>query len=202
MADLYRKSAIEKLSSVDRTDRTMAITRPLSWLALVGIAIIVAATAIWAFWGTIPITVSGKGIVTSPTGSNQTVICYISLADAKRLKQGMEVRVYSDSADSQAYGYMQARVINIDTYDVSTESMYYIFDSDNFQASTIQNPEAVAAVTCEFYLDNTASGFQWAHEKSGGLHVTDDSSVSVRIIVDEVRPIEKMFSKLSEIWGD
>ena len=74
MAELYRKSMIEKLSSVDRTDKTMEITNPVSWLALIGITLIIAVTVVWAFLGTIPVTVSGKGIVASPTSTNAVFI--------------------------------------------------------------------------------------------------------------------------------
>lgn len=278
MAELYRKSMIEKLSSVDRTDKTMEITSPLSWLALIGITLIIIVTVIWAFLGTIPVTVSGKGIVASPTSTNavfidesgtvmsivarggmelkmgdpvltyktsdgevhtlvstqngtisdvlvnvgdavkqgsemvrvspnaasrQVVVSYINLASSKKIERGMTVQVYMDSADSQTYGHMWARVINIDTHAASTAGMYYVLGSDNFLTSSIQNSGAVAAVTCELYPDDsTASGYDWTNDKGKALAVTNGSPISVKIIVDEVKPIEKMFSKLKDIWGD
>ena len=278
MAELYRKSMIEKLSSVDRTDKTMEITNPVSWLALIGITLIIAVTVVWAFLGTIPVTVSGKGIVASPTSTNavfidesgtimsivarsgmklkvgdavltyktsneelhtlystqngtvsdvlvnvgdsvkqgsetvrispdvssrQVVVSYINLAKSKKIERGMTVQVYLDSADSQTYGHMWARVINIDTHAASTAGMYYVLGSDNFLTSKIQNSGAVAAVTCELYPDDsTVSGYDWTNNKGKSLTVTNGSPINVKVIVDEVRPIEKMFSKLKEIWGD
>jgi hypothetical protein len=278
MAELYRKSIIEKMSSVERTDKTMEITSPISWLALVGITIIIVVTVIWAFLGTIPVTVSGKGIVASPTStnavfidesgtivsivarkgmslnigdtvltyktsdeqvhslvssqtglvsdvlvqtgdsvkqgsemirispnvsSNQVVVSYVSLAKSKKIERGMTVQVYLDSADSQTYGHMWGRVVNIDTHAASTAGMYYVLGSDNYLSSNIQDSGAVAAVTCELYPDdNSVSGYDWTNEKGDTLSVTNGSPVNVKIIVDEVKPIEKMFSKLKEIWGD
>lgn len=278
MAELYRKSIIEKLSSVERTDKTMEITSPVSWLALIGITLIVVVTVIWAFLGTIPITVSGKGIVASPTSTNavfidesgtivsivarkgmnikagdtvltyktsneelhtlvstqngtvsdvlvnvgdgvkqgsetvrispdvnsrQVIVSYINLAKSKKIERGMTVQVYLDSADSQTYGHMWARVINIDTHAASTTGMYNVLGSDNFLTSNIQNSGAVAAVTCELYPDKTtASGYAWTNAKGEELSVTNGSPINVKIIVDEVKPIEKMFSKIKEIWGD
>lgn len=278
MAELYRKSMIEKMSSVERTDKTMEITGPVSWLALIGISIIVAVTVVWAFLGTIPLTVSGRGIVASPTSTNavfidesgsivsivartgkdlrigdtvltyktsdgevhslisaqngtvsdvlvkvgdsvkqgsemirispnvysrQVIVCYVSLSQSKKIERGMTVQVHLDSADSQTYGHMWARVVNIDTHASSTAGMYYVLGTDNYLTAMIQNSGAVAAVTCELYPDeNTVSGYDWTNEKGEGLSVTNGSPVSVKIIVEEVKPIEKMFSKLKEIWGD
>ena len=70
MAELYRKSALERISSPDQLDTMLKISSPISWLALVGAALIVVVTIIWAFIGRIPMTVTATGIVTSPDGTN------------------------------------------------------------------------------------------------------------------------------------
>ena len=135
--------------------------------------------------------------------SQQVVVCYASLSQSKKIERGMTVQVRLDSADSQTYGHMWARVVNIDTHASSTAGMYYVLGSDNFLSSSIQNSGAVAAVTCELYPDeNTVSGYEWTNKKGENLAVTNGSPVNAKIIVDEVRPIEKMFSKLKDIWGD
>ena len=69
MAELYRKSSIDKLSNPEQLDRTITISSPLSWLALLGIAIIIVTTIIWSIWGTIPTMVTVNGIFSSPTNS-------------------------------------------------------------------------------------------------------------------------------------
>lgn len=63
MADLYRKSSIEKLSNPEQLDKTIKITSPLSWLALLGVLIIIVATIVWAFTGTLASTTSFNGVV-------------------------------------------------------------------------------------------------------------------------------------------
>ena len=39
MAELYRKSALERISSPDQLDTMLKISSPISWLALVGAAL-------------------------------------------------------------------------------------------------------------------------------------------------------------------
>lgn len=46
-ADLYGKSKIEKLSSVDRTDRTLKITGPAVYSVIIAVVFIIAALIIY-----------------------------------------------------------------------------------------------------------------------------------------------------------
>lgn len=83
MADLYRKSSMEKLSNPEQLDRMIKITSPLSWLALIATLLIIAATVVWSIVGTLPAieTVSGViagaenvcGIYSDVTGTVETI---------------------------------------------------------------------------------------------------------------------------------
>ena len=66
MADLFRKSSLEKLSNPEQLDRAITISSPMSWLALVGVFFIVVATGIWSVFGTLPTTLTVNGMVVSP----------------------------------------------------------------------------------------------------------------------------------------
>lgn len=277
MADLYRKSALEKISSPEQLDKALTVTSPLSWLVLVGITLIIVVTAVWSVVGTIPMSVTIRGIIASPdstnavyssesglivsvlvhdgaeihlgdpvltyqdgrnevktlysdqvgvvtsvmvaTGDNMTqgnevirisptaegsqvAVCYIPLSDARKVERGMRVQIYLDSLDSQTYGYMVARVINIDSYATSNTGMSYVLGLDNNLISLFQQMGAVVAVTCEFYPDETTSGYYWSNERGGSVSVASGSSIIARIITEEVTPISKLFSKLGEIWGN
>lgn len=279
MAQLYRKSALEKISSPEQLDKALTITSAYSWIALAAVTLIVVATIVWSIIGTIPVTVTTAGIVASPVSTNavytpesgsvtsvlvypgsalrigdpvasyktgngdvktiysdqvgtvtevlaksgdtitqgndiirvspkansdQIIVCYVQLSDAKKIERGMQVSVSLSSAESQTYGHMLARVINIDSYVSSNRGMAYVLGTDNNLASTFQRDGgAVVAVTCELYPDpTTASGYYWSNDKGAKLDVTNGSLVSAKVIVEEVRPITKLFSKLKEIWGD
>ena len=60
---LFRKTALEKLSSPEQLDVMMRVTSPASWLALIGIGATLAAIIVWGIVGSIPIKVHGKGIL-------------------------------------------------------------------------------------------------------------------------------------------
>ncbi len=279
MAQLYRKSALEKISSPEQLDKALTVTSAMSWMALAAVTLILVVTIVWSIVGTIPVTVTTSGIVASPVSTNavytpesgsvtavlvypgsdlrmgdpvasyktgdgdvktiystqvgtvtevlvksgdtitqgneiirvspksysdQVIVCYVTLSDAKKIERGMQVSVSLSSAESQTYGHMLARVINIDSYVSSSKGMSYVLGTDNNLAATFQKDgDAVVAVTCEIYPDpNTASGYFWSNEKGAKLAVTNGSLVSAKVVIEEVRPITKLFSELKEIWGD
>lgn len=60
---LFRKTAIDRLSSPDQLDQLMRVTSPMGWLAFIGAGIIIASALVWSIFGSIPIKVTGKGIM-------------------------------------------------------------------------------------------------------------------------------------------
>ncbi len=278
MADLFRKSSLERMSNPEQLDKVLKVTSPMSWLALMGITVIIAVTVIWSFVGTIPETVTAKGIVSATVGSNsvytedagtvvslrvragdelhlgdlvmvyrnasnemvevysdqvgivsslvvkkdeeftpgkdvirvspiskapQIIVCYVPLANARKLERGMQVNVTLDSLDSNSYGNMVARIINIDAYATPTAGMASVLGSSNNLESTFTKEGAVVAVACELYPDaQTVSGHYWSNTKGAGVSVKNGSLVTAKFITDEVAPITKLFSKLRDFWGD
>lgn len=278
MADLYRKSALERMSNPEQLDKVLKVTSPMSWIALMGITLIIVVTIVWSIVGTIPETITAKGVVSAVVGSNsvytedagkvvslrvregdevhlgdpvmtyrnssneivevfsdqvgvvsdlvvkkddeftpgkdvirvspiaqdsQIVVCYVPLAKAKKLERGMQVNITLDSLDSNSYGNMVARVINIDAYATPKAGISSVIGSDNNLESTFNKDGAVVAVACELYPSaNTVSGYYWSNAKGATVDVKNGSLVTAKIVTDEVAPITKLFSKLRDIWGD
>ncbi len=278
MADLYRKSALERISSPEQLDKVLKVTSPMSWLALFGLTLIIIVTVIWSIIGTIPVTITTKGIISSQVGSNtiysdqagtvvsvqvragdpvtfgdpvvtyrsatgevvtvysdqagtvsslvvkkgdalnpgsdlirvtpisqgkQIVVCYVPLASAKKLERGMDVNISLDSLDSQSYGSMVARIVNIDSHATSVDGMSAVLGVNNNLSSSFTSDGAVVAVACELYPDaTTASGYYWSNDKGAGVVVSNGSLVTAKIVTEEVPPITKLFAKLKDLWGD
>ncbi|MBV8215180.1 MAG: biotin/lipoyl-binding protein, partial [Verrucomicrobia bacterium] len=60
---IFRKAALERLSSPEQLDYLMAITSPAGWLAVSAIGVILFLIVLWGFLGRIPDKVSGSGIL-------------------------------------------------------------------------------------------------------------------------------------------
>ena len=277
MAELYRKSSLERISSPDQLDTMLKISSPMSWLALAGATLIVVITIVWAFIGRIPMTVTTTGIVTSPDGTNavysntagtvtkvfgargdkiyekdvlmevetdrketvqilsdqvgfvgeivapegsiitpnsevlrlspntdshQVVVCYVLTADAQKIKRGDNAYISLSSSDSKSYGHMVGRVINIDAGAASQNAQKKVLGSENnLNKSFSSDGKAVTAVTCELYpSDSSVSGYFWSNTKGDQLAVNNRDMCSVKIITKQVKPIEKLFEKLFDLW--
>ncbi|MEH2212038.1 NHLP bacteriocin system secretion protein [Nostoc sp.] len=64
---LFRKEALERISSPEELDQIMQVVSPKKWLPLVAVGSLVASGLTWSFLGRIPITVTGTGIIVYPS---------------------------------------------------------------------------------------------------------------------------------------
>lgn len=141
--------------------------------------------------------------VSPKAASQHVVVCYVNVTDVKKISCGMSAYVYLNTEDSQRYGHMKARVINIDKYAASNKGMNYVLGEDNNLSSFFTSSGAVAAVTCELCpSEESVSGYFWSNEKGKELNVTNGFLVTAKIITDEIPPITELCSKISDIWGD
>jgi HlyD family secretion protein len=66
---IFRKTALERLSSPDQLDRLITLTSPLGWAAAAAVVVLVAAIAGWSIFGSVATRVSGAGILVLRGGS-------------------------------------------------------------------------------------------------------------------------------------
>lgn len=65
---IFRKSALDKLSSPEQLDQLMQVTTPKSWIALLACGALVLTALLWGVFGTIPTKVYGRGILIKQGG--------------------------------------------------------------------------------------------------------------------------------------
>lgn len=296
MADLYRKSALEKISNPEQLDKALVVTSPLSWLALVAVTLILVVTVVWSVVGRIPETltlggyvVAGNGNVSAvysdwtgtvqkvhvrkgdpiyaetkladivlPDGTlktivsdingrvttvavqvgqelnsigqpvlyfaptdgklnqltnapvlrNQMVICYVpSKAGSDmsgQLARGNRVHLTPAGENSQSAGHMMGRVLYVEKYNASQTSVQLVTGSDQVYSDNAGNGAIKAVVILlDERQDGTAGNnpYVWSNPKGQNLTVDNGDTFTVRIIVKEVRPIEKLFAKIGEVLG-
>ncbi len=68
MAELFRKSSLEKLSSPEQLDKMIVITPMSFWIALVGAAVIIVSALVWSIFGRLPVNVETQGIYINDGG--------------------------------------------------------------------------------------------------------------------------------------
>jgi len=68
MAQIFRKSAMDKISSPEQLDKAVVIISPSFWMAALGAGIIICAALIWSIFGRLPINVSASGMFMDDDG--------------------------------------------------------------------------------------------------------------------------------------
>lgn len=86
MKQIYRSSSIEKLSNPDQLDKAIKITTPMSWMALLGIFLIIIAVIVWGFCGTLPETKEISGVIVSSDNIG-TIYCDENATISKIVKK-------------------------------------------------------------------------------------------------------------------
>jgi HlyD family secretion protein len=70
---IFRKVALERLSSPEQLDQMVQVTDPKGWLALAGIGVLLLAAIGWGFFGSIPTEAQGTGILLRQGGVSDLV---------------------------------------------------------------------------------------------------------------------------------
>ncbi|HTY42339.1 MAG TPA: NHLP bacteriocin system secretion protein [Thermoanaerobaculia bacterium] len=97
---LFRRSALEKLSSPEQLDVMMQVTSPAGWLALAGTGVILLFVVVWSVVGKIAIRVDGQGLLLR--GS--------AVLDITSGAQGRVTEVLVKPGDRLAVGQVVARL--------------------------------------------------------------------------------------------
>lgn len=65
---IFRQTSLDQLSTPEQLDQVMHVTSSAAWVALTALFALVAAGLVWSFIGTVPVKVTGRGILISPGG--------------------------------------------------------------------------------------------------------------------------------------
>jgi HlyD family secretion protein len=103
---IFRKAALDRLSSPDQLDQLIDVTRPADWIAalVIGLALVGAAT--WGVVGRIPTRVAGEGILISDAGR---------MVDAVSAVAGRLASVEVSVGDRVVQGQLIAQIAQTDT---------------------------------------------------------------------------------------
>ena len=269
---IFRKAALERLSSPDQLDTLMQITTPRAWLAMWVILAFLGGLVLWSVFGRLTESVDGIGFLTttstvassesnvvSPVDGNllslnvvvgdsvvagQVIaqisvaddanpldvtvsadgevialladagndvtaeqplviitntpaedadttlqaIIYVPFIDAQDIEEGMEVRISPLSFPAQEYGFLLGEVLFVGQ-SIAT---------DDYASVAFPNESVVQVVVSLEVDEDNPSGYEWTLGDGPDSDVRADSPVQVSIIVEETRPITRVFPVLGE----
>lgn len=98
---LFRKVAMERLSSPENLDQVMRVVPAKGWIALVCLFVFAAAAVAWACFGEIARQAEGQGVLMQETaGAAGKVIAALATEDSGGVRPGMEATVTLDAGET------------------------------------------------------------------------------------------------------
>ncbi len=70
---LFRKVALERLSSPEQLDQLLTVTTPRGWVALIGLGCLLIGVILWSIFGTISTQVNGQGVLIKGGGISDVI---------------------------------------------------------------------------------------------------------------------------------
>ena len=133
---IFRKAALDRLSSPEQLDRLVTVTSPQSWLALLAILAIVGAAIIWSVFGSLPTRIEGQGILINSSGR---------VVDVQATGSGTLSEILVSVGDEVAEGQVVARLSLTDAEQAVRNAEAVVAESGDRLAHAIAQGEAERA---------------------------------------------------------
>lgn len=130
---LFRKAALERLSSPEQLDRMVTVTGSKTWSALIMICAMVAAIVFWSIYGSIPTRVDGQGILINSGGR---------VIDVQSTGSGNLAEILVSVGDHVEAGQVVARLSQTQA-ETSHQNALAIVSEREFELGRIQSQNAV-----------------------------------------------------------
>jgi len=186
---LFRKSALDRISSPEQLNEYMKVAGPGVWFILAGLAVTFAAFFLWGITGSIPETVDITGTTLAPGDLPMAVYCLVPVEYSNFIEPGMKVRVSPDYAPREQFGYIYGNIKSEGVIPVNIEDLREQLGSD-FELLDIPEGNFIEVI---IELETVYDNLFWSTLKGSSVDVIVGSTCLVTVITAERRPIELMF---------
>ena len=100
--DVFKRSAMNRVSSSEELDHYIKVTNPSAWIVAIAALLLVGGVVIWALTANVPVTIETTGIVPVADDADDTnVFCIVDKTTADSI-QGMGARALIEGAEAES----------------------------------------------------------------------------------------------------
>lgn len=153
MAQLYRKSVLDRLSSPEQLDKMIVITSPSLWIAMIGAALIVTVALVWSVFGELPVKQEASGILVPNQGAYTLaaetggIVSTVEVKIGDHVKEGDVMVVLADADVQTELDALKERYEKVET--VTLDSVGDIVTQDNRDLINLKTQIATSGVESE-----------------------------------------------------
>lgn len=185
---LFRKSALERLSTPDQLDQLVTVTGSWAWLATLFICALLAGVVTWSFLGAVPSYVAADGLIVKRGG---TAFDIVAPADGRI--DALNVTVGQQVARGDVIGSLDQAQLRLDlaqAQEVATERELHlmrlqeIFESERQVSAQLQSSQRRSLVA---FRDAATERRAELRQTFEGLDRLGAKGLSTRAAVDQAR---------------
>ncbi|MBZ0277202.1 MAG: hypothetical protein K8I60_13725 [Anaerolineae bacterium] len=193
---LFRKAALENISSPEELDQLMQITNPRGWLALVALLLLLGITTVIGIFAIIPVQVDGVYCVLAkdPQAALQAVV-FVSTDEQQQLTVGNPVQIVPFNVSRTSGRFIYGTVLSIAPRPAYAEEMDSVIHSADL-VNNILNDGSVVEVRVTLTPNAEGTGFQWSGEPPSHVEILSGIPCQASITVDEQPPINLILRTL------
>jgi len=197
---IFRKAALERLSSPEQLDQLMQVTTPKGWLALIALAGLLVTAVILGFVGSIPVTVTGQCILLNRGGVNNSqineleAILYVSPMDGQNVRPGMDVQILPTIVRKEDAGYLLGAVASVGERPSTAQDMLRTLGSVEL-VQALSAREYANIMPIEVHADligGAASSYKWSSPRGAARYgkIQSGTLCSADVVIARKRPID------------
>lgn len=188
---MFRKEALDRLSSLEELDELMRVTTPRSWLALLALGSLLVVALIWGLFTTIPTSIAGRGSLTGAGGNatDLSATVYVSVDDGRQIQPGMPVKLALARTPKEQWGLLLGTVTAVADLPADQGGMRDTLGNDAY-AQALAGAGLIVPVQVQFVRDpSTPSGYKWSSPQGPPTPLNAGMLCQGTITINEQRAI-------------
>ena len=194
-SSLFRKEALERISSPEQLDQLMQIVNLKNWLPLASIGFLLGLAVLWSILGRIPIFIESKGLLVEDTANpNQLIsISYFPIAQGKQIQVGDRLLVIPETASIQEFGGLEATVTEVSPFPVTQASAIKRVKDNPELAELVYTPASIEVLAKLQANPANSTGYQWSMSKGPDEKLSSETPAKARVMLSNRAPISFIF---------
>lgn len=203
MSNIFRKVALDRMSSPDQLDTMIQITSSKGWISLLTVGLIIAAALAWGFFGSLPTKVIGMGLFIKSGGVYEIVA-----PSPGRIKD-----IYFNVGDVVEKGRLIARIeqtdllekLNNSRADLNemTKNLSWTTTSGNKEVLLNKESATQKVKAQKVEIKNLEKQIEWLNKKEvNQKNLLKEGIITEQELIDTQKAIDSLKSQITSITSN
>lgn len=193
---LFRKAALEKLSSPEELDQLMQITGPRGWLVLVALLLLLGVAVVVGVTGEIPVQVDAAYcVLAKDENAVLHAVIFVPATSEHGIVVGDNAQIVPFGISRSSGQFMYGTVSHIASRPAYAEEMDQVINSSDLVDSILLEYNSVLEVDVTL-VTNADGSYQWSVATPPEVEMLPGTPCETTITTDEQSPVNLILRQL------